>query len=376
MSNVIVISHKSNTQPDDDLVLYLKGKKEKNVMHITHAFSDSPNRVSTCVWYKDGTSHKVWKSGDYEGYPEATIYLKEIIFTLKCILRSKIYWDTCVCMDGLCALYGMLGRIFMRVKRIVYWAIDFVPSGRFKSKTKNFIYKSINVLGYKKADEMWDLSPRMVEARKKFLGIKLEDYKKHKVVPYGVWIERIKKYPYEECEKNTLVFMGHLIEKQGVQLVLQAVPQIVKRNPNFKFKVIGKGRYKDRLKQMVSDLRIERYVNFMEIEEDTVLEEEIAKSCVAIAPYIKNLDTWTYYADPGKVKKYLGCGVPVLLTDIPWNAREIEEEGCGKIISEDLNVIVDSVLGLMDGDVNQRFRDSSNKYAKSFDYQKIFSELI
>ena len=372
MGNVVVISHKFNTQPDDDLVLYLKSKKEKNVMHITHAFSDSPNRISTCIWYKDGNSNKVWKSRDYKGSPEIIIYLKEIIFTLKCILRSKIYWDACVCMDGLCTLYGMLGKVFMRVKKVVYWAIDFVPNSRFKSRAKNFIYKSINMLGYKKADEMWDLSPRMAEAREKFLGIKLEDYKKHKVVPYGVWVERIKRYSYEECEKNTLVFMGHLIEKQGVQLVIKAIPQIVKRNPNFKFKVIGKGRYKDTLKQIVDDLRIDRYVNFMEVEEDTVLEKEIARSCVAIAPYIKSLDTWTYYADPGKVKKYLGCGVPVLLTNVPWNANEIEENKCGRIITEDLNSIVNNVVDLMGCDINQTLRDNTLRYSKSFDYRTIF----
>lgn len=56
----------------------------------------------------------------------------------------------------------------------------------------------------------------------------------------------------------------------------------------------------------------------------SILLEMIAKSCVAIAPYVKKLDTWTYYGDPGKVKTYLSCGAPVILTKLPWNASEIE----------------------------------------------------
>ena len=71
--------------------------------------------------------------------------------------------------------------------------------------------------------------------------------------------------------------------------------------------------------------------------------------------------------------KYLGCGVPVLLTDVPWNAGEIEEEGCGRIITEDLCSIADNIVSLMDCSVNQIFRDKAKEYAKIFDYEEIFN---
>jgi len=112
------------------------------------------------------------------------------------------------------------------------------------------------------------------------------------------------------------------------------------------------------------------------IEKNEDLENEIAKSCVAIAPYIEKLDTWTKYADPGKVKTYLACGVPVLLTDVSWNAEEIEKMGCGKIIKEDPKEVVKKVIELMDGKINQKYRDKTIEYSKSFDYKNIFSGLI
>ena len=212
-------------------------------------------------------------------------------------------------MDGMCTFFGIILRLFRRVRRVSYWAIDFVPENRFNSGIKNFIYHKMNIFGYKNADEMWDLSPRMIDAREEFLGIKKNSYRKHKIVPYGMWLDRIERYSYDECKKNTLVFMGHLLEKQGVQLVLDAVPEIIKEIPDFKFKVIGNGNFKEKLKQKVRDLKIEKYVNFLDkIEKNEDMEEEIARSCVAIAPYIAKLDTWTKYADPGKVKTYLACG--------------------------------------------------------------------
>lgn len=375
--NVIIIAHKFLPQPDDDLVLYLNNEKKDNVVHITHAFSDCPNRISKCVWYKNGEVYKEWESKDYKRFPEPVIYLKEFLFTIYSVFKTRLKFNVSVCMDGMCTFFGIFLRSLGRVKKVDYWAVDFVPENRFESGIKNFIYHEINKFGYRNADEMWDLSPRMADAREEFLGIKKDVYRVHKVVPYGMWLDRIKRYSYEECDKNTLVFMGHLLEKQGVQIVLDAIPEIIKKIPDFKFKVIGTGNYEDKLKERVKDLEIGKYVDFLgKIEKNENLEEEVAKSCVAIAPYVAKLDNWTKYADPGKVKTYLACGVPVLLTDVPWNTEEIERLECGKIITEETENIAENVIMLMNEDLNQKFRNNAIEYSKGFDYNNIFNSLL
>jgi len=374
--NFLIISHKFLPQPDDDLILYLNKQRKENVVHITHSFSDCLDRVSRCKWYKNGDLYREWKSKDYIKYPEVLIYIKEFFFTINSVFKIKIKFDFCVCMDGMCTFFGIFLRSLKKVKKVSYWAMDFVPENRFGSGIKNFIYHKINTFGYKNADEMWDLSPRMADAREEFLGIKKDSYRKHKVVPYGMWVDRIKRYSYEECEKNTLVFMGHLLEKQGVQLVLDAIPEIVKKIPNFKFKIIGTGGYEDTLREKVKELNIEKYVYFLgKIEKNEDLENEIAKSCVAIAPYIEELDTWTKYADPGKVKTYLACGVPVLLTDVPWNAREIAENRCGRVIREDKESVVEELLKLLRKKEGQEFRNNALKFSENFSFIKIFDSL-
>ena len=160
--------------------------------------------------------------------PEPLIYLKEFCFTWKWIWQSKVEWNQYIGMDGLCVYWGNMLRSLKKVNKTIFWAIDFVPEDRFQNAIKNKIYHWINIEGYKKSDEMWDLSSRMVEARKHFLDINLTDYNVHKVVPYGVWHDKIKKYNYDKCEQTTLVFMGHLLKSQGVQL-MQAIPLIIKK---------------------------------------------------------------------------------------------------------------------------------------------------
>ncbi len=377
MSNILVVAHKFLHQPDDDLVLFLNNKKTENVMHIMHEFPDAQTRFSICRWYKNGVLEHEWKTKDCINFPEPLLYVKEFISTIYWVIKSGISWDKYIGMDGLCVLFGIVLRLITKVRSVIYWAIDFVPQNRFKQIWKNRIYQFINITSYKKAEEVWDLSPRMSEAREKYLGLKKSDYKAWKLVPYGVWVDRIRRYSFEDCEKNTLVFMGHLLEKQGVQIVIKAIPEIIKVIPSFKFKIIGGGNYKEELVKLSKEIGVEKYCDFKgKIESDTELEDEIAKSCVAVAPYIKELDTWTYYADPGKIKKYIACGVPVILTYIPWNASDIANNKCGIIVDvSNLENLVSNITYLMDGIINSEYRSNCLKYSQFFDYTKIFSSL-
>jgi len=374
--NIVIVSHKYLTQPDDELVSFLKDKKVKRVVHITHSFSDSPHRKSNYRIYELGKLKKDITGKDYKNLPEPLIYLKELLFTLNSLFKIPDKIDLYIGMDGMCVLFGLISKIFFKVKKTIFWSIDFVPNNRFKESWKNFIYKKINYYSYKKADEVWDLSPRMIEARKKYLGINESDYKKFKIVPYGMWVGKIKTFSYEEVDPFTIVFMGHLLEKQGVQLVLRALPNLITTFPDIKFKIIGGGKYATELKKISKELKVEQFCNFMgKIDDIKKLEVEVAKSTVAIAPYIKSLDTWTYYADPGKVKTYLACGVPVLLTDIPWNAKEISQKKCGIIIQENIKSIVTSLSFLLKKENNIEYRRNAKNYSKQYDYKDIFENL-
>lgn len=374
--NIAIVAHKFTTQPDDNLLEYLNEKKYRNVMHIYHSFDDAKDRKSFVKWYKSGELYLEKSTKDYKQFPEPLIYLKELIFTFYWALRLSEPWDYLIAMDGLCAFFGNCLKLTGRVKKTVYWAIDFVPESRFKSGLKNRIYHLINIHGYKSSDEMWDLSPRMAEAREKYLGVKQKSYKERKTVPYGLMTEKIKRYAYNDCEKNTLVFMGHLIEKQGVQLIISAMPKILSHNPNFKFKIIGTGRYESELKKLAEKLDVQASCTFVgKIENYSQMQNEIARSCAAVAPYVKKLDTWTYFADPGKLKEYLACGIPVLVTEVPWNAKDIESHQCGKIIKEDLSDIANKIMEIMSPEENQKYRDNAIVYAQSFGYTNIFKEL-
>jgi len=376
MKNTIIVAHKYLHQPDDDLVYYLNKKREGRVLHIKHSFPDAKDRRSFFDLFRKGKKIKKERTRDYIFLPEVFIYLKEFIFTLKWSFPLKIKWDSYIGMDGLTVIFGLVLQKLGICKKVVFWCIDFVPDNRFDKVWKNIIYQKINTFAVKGSNEVWDLSPRMAEGRKKFLGIKKKDYKFHKVVPYGLWLSRIKKYKYKDSQKHTLVFMGHLMPKQGVDMVIKKIPDIVKKIPDFKFKIIGGGNHKSALKKLAREMSVEKYCDFKgRIRKQVDMEREIAKAGVAIAPYSKVKDSYTYFADPGKVKTYLACGVPVLLTNVPWNAGEIEKKKCGFVISENGANLLEKLLVVMNPKINQQYRKNAIKYSKEFNYENIFDFL-
>lgn len=375
--NIIIVVHKVHTNPDDDLVIYLNKHKYDNVLHIRHSFSDIQNRCSYYTWYKKGQIFKSGKTIDFSFLPEPLIYLKELLTTLWWIIISGHRWYRYIGMDGLCANFGLLLRKIF-IEKIICWNIDFVPENRFQSKYKNIIYRIINVNAFKNCDEMWDHTLKMAREKEKVLGIKTSNYNVHKIVPLGTWNDRITKINYKNCDKHTAVFMGHLLEKQGAQIILAAIPHIIKSVPDFKFKIIGDGYFKNELIKLTNQLKINKYVKFLgKIESDTMMEKKIAKCSLGVAPYIKSIDTYTKFgADPGKIKTYLACGLPILLTDVPYNAQKIAKYGCGIIINEDPKQVAKHIIKIITNNrINQDMRNKAIKFAKTFDYNHIFTTL-
>jgi len=81
------------------------------------------------------------------------------------------------------------------------------------------------------------------------------DEKKIRVVPNGVDTQRFK--PTEDCEKirdviggnseHIILFVGNLIPRKGLYLLIQAAKQIIKENKKTKFVVVGDGPLKSHL---------------------------------------------------------------------------------------------------------------------------------
>ncbi|KKQ35132.1 MAG: hypothetical protein US50_C0024G0001, partial [Candidatus Nomurabacteria bacterium GW2011_GWB1_37_5] len=108
------------------------------------------------------------------------------------------------------------------------------------------------------------------------------------------------------------------------------------------------------------------------------IEIQLPQYSLAIAPYEKYDDkghlSFTYFADPAKLKLYMACGLPVLVSDVPYNAKEIENSGCGAIIRNDLSKDIVDIL--LDKTKLKSLNQNTIIYAKSLSWKQIFLQNL
>ena len=377
--HLLVVSHRVKTTPEEEEIIgYANERAAGHVLYIFHSFASAPDRRSGYRWYHDGVLLRQGQTRDYRRMPESGVYAKEAAATLRWAWRPGVAWNRYVGMDGLCTLFGLALRAAGRARNVTFWNLDFVPQGRFASTLKSRAYERVNRYAALHADEVWDHNELMTREKERVLGLRPSDYRRHRVVPLGVRAERVRRHRYEESERHTLVYMGSLLEKNGVQVALRAVPQIRAALPDFRFRVIGGGEFEPELRRLAAELGVESAVDFTgRIERHEDLEAEVARCALAVAPYVRDVDTSTQFGgEAAKVKVYLACGVPVLLTDAAWIAADVARLGCGAIIEPDPEQIGRQVIAwLSDGEANQRAREAAAALAETFDSRRMFDAI-
>ena len=91
---------------------------------------------------------------------------------------------------------------------------------------------------------------------------------------------------------------------------------------------------------------------------------------MGVAPYAPDPDSFSRFADPGKLKDYLGAGLPILLTDVPPNAADLAAHGGAEIVSHSAEAIANAIQNLFEneGEWDRRRADAIN-YRSQFDWK-------
>jgi len=370
-SRIVIATHVYTTGPSQDLRDYLTRNDVGELLFIGHPlFYDKNLKGSGYDLYKHGLL-VISKYKSIKRLNQLSKFIKTLMLDIYYVIIFKQKYELYFGVDNLNAFAGILLKKVGLIKKVIYYVIDYNPK-RFKNKIVNWIYHKIDQFCIKYSDETWNLSPRMEEARKEYYKFSGSH---QKVVPIGVWFNRIERKNFSDIEKFTLVFMGHITKKQGIQNVLEIIPRVVKDIPEFKFLIIGEGNYLDELNILIKKLKIEKYIKFTGyIKEHEDIEDMLSSCALAIAPYEKydeegNL-SFTYFADPAKIKIYMACGLPVLLSDVSYNAKEIEKKKCGIIIKDNL---YKNIIKLLDSQkLLIEYRNNAIEYAKYYDWNEIF----
>ena len=183
-------------------------------------------------------------------------------------------------------------------------------------------------------------------------------------------IEQIKN-------RYAAIYTGGIQMGRGIQVVFQAMAQIVIKIPDFLFVVIGDGYAREKIKAMISELGIEKYVLWVGWLDHKKLFSYIKASKLGLIPHRKteHVDTTI----PNKIFDYMGCGIPIVASDANPLKRIIEEENCGTTFkSFDVNDLAKAVCQVYDSYNAQNSTAISaikTKYNWQIDEQRLFKAI-
>ena len=372
--SILVISHVYTTVPVEDLNEYLLNKKVKYLLYIKHPLFYKDGLAGSAYYlYKNG---KLIKSTQVSNIrlPNILKYIIDIFLSIYWVLLLKERFDITICLDNLNTVSGLVLRLLHKVDKVVFYTIDYVPI-RFSNKILNSLYHLIDKIAVSFSDRTWVLTQRMIDGREKLHGIKNTN-NKQVIVPIGIWFPRIKRKPISKIYKHTLVYAGGLLPHQGVQLLLKALPLIKKQIPTITLKIIGTGEYEKELKKIVEKNKLDDVVTFLGYFPSHADVEEILTSCaLGIGLYSKELDIWSYYADPSKMKTYLAAGLPVVTTDVTYFSEIVKKEKCGVVVRYDEKDVSSKIIDLLSNESQySNMRKNAIKLASSLDWNVVFDK--
>lgn len=379
----ILISGQAYTSRTEMLEEYLKDKvKTQGVIALAGAFQSE--NVSHCRLYKDGKriSEFSLPAVLIKGYNRINRFLLFPVFIVYFFssfwffFRLKKRFDLFIGISHFSGFVGVILKKFFLVKKTIYYCIDYYPSmgGLNFENLMAKIQLFIDRLNVQYSDFVWNISPKISEARLRPKRTSLKNQNKQIIVPLCYSAALLCSKPFEEIERWTIGFVGALSRHQGLEILFRALPKISQSLPQVKVKIIGKGAFGSQLKEMASNLNLRDRVDFCGYLKEQEMKEVLSRCALGIAPWVPKKDNYFLYSDPGKIKLYAFCGLPIIMTKGPAVADEIERMKVGLAINYDLDEFINAVVGLLsDERLLKTYRDNALAFANKYTSENVFN---
>jgi len=316
-----IINGKIHEVPVNTIIEILRDKKEEFIF-IRHSMNG--DFQSEAYFYKDGqvvSSKKIFVISSISTLRYAT----EILFTFLLVYFKK--YDSNLYFIGVDPLNSLVGCFLKKTKKVekaIFYTADFSPQ-RFANKFLNYCYHAIDKFCVKNSDQVWNVSSRICELRKK-MG--LED--ERNIFLPNIPSDEYKKFISNNRNRETLVTLGTLSDQIDYIGLFETVELLKDKFPLILLKVIGGGPKEAEYKNYVNSHGLKNYVKFFGQLDHSQALEEISTSGIGVALY-NGKWSFNYYGDSMKCREYFCFGLPVITTDTHSTVSEIKEYRAGVI---------------------------------------------
>jgi glycosyltransferase involved in cell wall biosynthesis len=204
------------------------------------------------------------------------------------------------------------------------------------------------------------------------------DEKLH-VCPMGVdLVSTFKLVEKTERDDKTILFVGRLVEKKGVFVLLDAIKILIQEYPDIGLLIVGDGPERDKLEERCEVLNITDSVKFKGALNQEQLPKIYSQATMAVIPSI--IDSSNDQEGLGLVAiEAMGCGAAVIISALPA-VRDIVEDGVNGILVQpgDAKDLAEAIRNLL---VDKKTRDMIASRARQsviekFDWQVTVKKYL
>lgn len=246
--------------------------------------------------------------------------------------------------------------------------------------------KILNAIGamvdyvYKRCDRIFTSSQSFVQA------IADRGIDKDKLEFWPQYAEAYYK-PLDESEAHVpeiprdgtfnIIFAGNIGVAQGLDILPAAAKILKNRNLKVRFNIVGDGRFKDTLKEMVKDKEVKEFFNFVGKQPPTRIPEFMAVCDTTLISLSKSkVFSITL---PAKTQSCLACGVPVLVSADGEIQNIIESAGAGLCSNAgDAVGLAENIMKLVNLPEDNRIQmaqSAAQYYKDNFDKETLLDKM-
>lgn len=274
-------------------------------------------------------------------------------------------FDYFLTVNAFTAWAGNILRLLKLVKKTIYWVWDYFPPNHpdIRLRMARWIYWK------------FDQSSRLLSNKVIFLNKHLEsarkENKKQSIIPIGT--NPIKNH----ITVNKEIILGHLgmlKRTQGLDILFDNLSSLQKIFPKIRIEIIGSGPeenyFRSRAKKFANTVKFYGYV-----EKDDDMDKLIKNWTIGIATYAPLKWSEHYWTDPSKIKAYINQALPVITTNVPEFAQEIESFKAGIVIDYNSNQeFVNAVIKIIKN--KKEFTNNALRLAEKYSYKKLYPKLF
>ena len=199
------------------------------------------------------------------------------------------------------------------------------------------------------------------------------------VIPNGINIDEFDiGYSKVECREKLglpiddemILFLGGLTPHKGPDVLLKAMPKILKDIPNVKLVFVGSDEMREELERLCKKMDVEKYVKF------TGFVGDVFKKAL----YYKAADVFVL---PSLLESFgivnleaMACGVPIVASKIGGIPAVVKDGENGLLVPpQDSEALADKIIYLLENeDVRKKLGKNGRKKVEEYSWEKVAEE--